>query len=249
MVKQKPEKELYKAESPKWDEELPLQETPEAFHADVFAEEDTFDIETEQMDDSSTEQEQLLELIAIAEQIYGEDTGTVETGISIQRQSKVPELPLSFAEYKRLSYREKAERFNLPVKNYDEVKKAFDAYLNRIGYHYKYFGSYMDEIKALQKAVQDLYFEKAVEDVVGQIKEQGREAGDFAMISATELANYFKGYVESLEDAAILLSGVIDKLKINIGFGEKNRILKKIYSLVCMEHVKKNKMLYFEKGR
>lgn len=253
MVKQKPEKELYKAESLKWDEELPLQETPEAFHADVFAEEDTFDIETEQMDNSSTEQEQLLELISIAEQIYGEekdeDTGAVETGISIQRQLAVPELPLSFAEYERLSYREKAERFNLPVKNYDEVKKAFDAYLNRIGYHYKYFGSYMDEIKALQKAVQDLYFEKAVEDVVGQIKEQGIDAGDFAMISATELANYFKGYVESLEDAVILLSGVIDKLKINIGFVEKNRILKKIYSLVCMEHVKKNEMLYFEKGR
>lgn len=69
------------------------------------------------------------------------------------------------------------------------------------------------------------------------------------MISATELANYFKGYVESLEDAAILLSGVIDKLKINIGFDEKNQVLKEIYSLVCMEHVKKNEMLYFEKGR
>lgn len=253
MVKQEPEKELYKAESPKWDEELLLQETPEVFHADVFAEEDTFDIETEQMDDSSTEQEQLLELISLAEQIYGEgtdkDTGVLKTGISIQRQAAVLELPLSFAEYERLSYREKAERFNLSAKDYGEVKKAFDAYLDRIGYHYKYFGSYMDEIKALQKAVQDLYFEKAVEDLVGQIKEQGIDAGDFAMISATELANYFKGYVESLEDATILLSGVIDKLKINIGFDEKNQVLKEIYSLVCMEHVKKNEMLYFEKGR
>ena len=245
------EEELCKVESPKWGEELPLQETAEVFRDDVFVEEDTFDIETKQMDDSSTEQEQLSELIAMAEQIYGEDkdTGAVETSISIQRQSAVPELPLSFAEYERLSYREKAERFNLLAKDYDEVKKAFDTYLDRIGYHYKYFGSYMDEIKALQKAVQDLYFEKAVEDVARQMKEQGIDAGDFAMISATELANYFKGYVESLEDAAILLSGVIDKLKINIGFDEKNQVLKEIYSLVCMEHVKKNEMLYFEKGR
>lgn len=247
------EKELQKAESRKRYEELPLQETPEVFHTDVFAEEDTFDIETEQMDDSSIDQEQLLELISLAEQIYGEetdkDTGAVETGISIQRQSAVPELPLSFAEYEKLSYREKAERFNLPAKDYDEVKRAFDAYLDRIGYHYEYFGSYMDEIKALRKAVEDLYFEKAVEDVAGQIKEQGIDAGNFSAVSATELANYFKGYVESLEDTVTLLSGVIDKLKINIGFDEKNRILKEIYSLVCMEHVKKNEMLYFEKGR
>ena len=199
------------------------------------------------------EQEQLLELIAMVEQIYGEetdkDTGLMETSINTQRQSVVPELPLSFAEYERLSYREKAERFNLPVKDYDEIKKAFDTYLDRIGYHYKYFGSYMDEIKALQKAVRDLYFEKVVDNVMEQMKEQGIDAGDFAMISATERANYFKGYVESLEDAVILLSGVIDKLKINIGFDEKNRVLKEIYSLVCMEHVKKNEMLYFEKGR
>ena len=147
------EEALYKAGSWGWDEELPLQETPEAFHADVSAEEDTLDIETKQMDDSSTDQEQLLELIAMAEQIYGEemdkDTGLMETSISIQRQSAVPELPLSFAEYERLSYREKAERFNLPAKDYGKVKKAFDAYLDRIGYHYKYFGSYMDEIKAV----------------------------------------------------------------------------------------------------
>lgn len=178
-----------------------------------------------------------------------EDTGAVETGISIQRQSAVPKLPLSFAEYERLSYREKAERFNLSAKDYGEVKKAFDTYLDKIGYHYKYSGSYMDEIKALRKAVEDLYFERVVEDLVGRIKEQGIDAGDFAMISATELVNYFKGYVESLEDVAILLSGVIDRLKINIGFDEKNQVLKEIYSLVCMEHVKKNEMLYFEKGR
>lgn len=258
MVKQKPEEELYKAEStsPKWDEGLPLQETPEAFHADVFAEEDTFDIETEQMEDSSTVQEQLLELIAIAEQIYGEEmdkdttgTGGVDAGIVPQRQSEYSDLPLSFAEYERLSYREKAERFNLPAKECDEVKKAFDTYLDRIGYHYEYYGSYMDEIKALQKAVQDLYFERAVEDVVGQMKEQGINAGDFTRISAEEMVEYFKGYVDSMGDVAVLLSGVIDKLKINIGFDEKNRILKKIYSLVCMEHVKKNEMLHFEKGR
>lgn len=249
------EEELQKTESQQWDEELPLQETPEAFHTDVFAEEDTFDVETEQMDYSLTEQEQeqMSELIAMVEQIYGEETdkntGAVETGISIQRQSAVPELPLSFAEYERLSYREKAERFNLPAKDYDEVKRAFDAYLDKIGYHYEYFGSYMDEIKSLQKAVQDLHFEKAVEGVVRQMKEQGMDAGDFATISATERANYFKGYVESMEDATTLLSKLIDKLGINMGFDEKYRLLNEIYSLVCMEKVKKEEIPYFEKGR
>ncbi len=254
---QKPEEEeLHKAGSWGWDKELHLQEILEVLHADAFAEEDMLDMGTEQTEYSSTEQEQLSELIAMVEHIYGEEkekdtmgTGAVDAGIAPQKQSEYPELPLSFAEYERLSYREKAERFNLPAKDYDEVKKAFDTYLDRIGYHYKYFGSYMDEIKALQKAVQDLYFEKAVEDVVGQMREQGIDAENFTRMSAEEMAECFKGYVESLEDAAILLSGVIDKLKINIGFGEKNRILKKIYSLVCIEHVKKNEMLYFEKGR
>lgn len=141
------------------------------------------------------EQEQLLELIAMVEQIYGEetdkDTGLMETSINTQRQSVVPELPLSFAEYERLSYREKAERFNLPAKDYGKVKKAFDAYLDRIGYHYKYFGSYMDEIKALQKAVQDLYFEKAVEDVARQMKEQGIGAENFSVVSVKQLAGCF----------------------------------------------------------
>lgn len=155
------------------------------------------------------EQEQLLELIAMAEQIYGEDTdkdtGLMEASISTQRQSVVPELPLSFAEYERLSYREKAERFNLPAKDYGKVKKTFDAYLDRIGYHYKYFGSYLDEIKALQKAVQDLYFEKAVEDVVGQMKEQGIGAENFSVVSVKQLAGCFKEYVESMEDATTLL--------------------------------------------
>lgn len=252
MAKQKSEKELHKAESRKWDEELPLQETPEVFHTDVFAEEDTFDIETGQMNNSLTEQEQLLELISLAEQIYGEETDKdidlVETGISIQRQSAVPELPLSFAEYERLSYREKAERFNLPAKDYDEVKRAFDAYLDRIGYHYKYFGSYMDEIKALQKAVPDLYFEMAVEDVVRQIKELGIDAGNFSAVSV-RLVGCFKGYVESKEDVATLLSKLIDKLEINMGFDEKYRLLNEIYSLVCMEKVKKEEIPYFEKGR
>ncbi len=247
------EEALYKAGSWGWDEELPLQETPEAFHADVSAEEDTLDIETKQMDDSSTDQEQLLELIAMAEQIYGEemdkDTGLMETSISIQRQSAVPELPLSFAEYERLSYREKAERFNLPAKDYGKVKKAFDAYLDRIGYHYKYFGSYMDEIKELQKAIQGLYFEKAVEDVVGQIKEQGIGAEDFSVVSVKRLAGCFKEYVESMEDATTLLSGLIDKLGINIGFDKKYRLLNEIYSLVCMEKAKKKGIPYIEKGR
>lgn len=199
------------------------------------------------------EQEQLLELIAMAEQIYGEDTdkdtGLMEASISTQRQSVVPELPLSFAEYERLSYREKAERFNLPAKDYGKVKKTFDAYLDRIGYHYKYFGSYLDEIKALQKAVQDLYFEKAVEDVVGQMKEQGIGAENFSVVSVKQLAGCFKEYVESMEDATTLLSGLIDKLGINIGFDKKYRLLNEIYSLACMEKVKKNEMPYFEKGR
>lgn len=199
------------------------------------------------------EQEQLLELIAMAEQIYGEDTdkdtGLMEASISTQRQSVVPELPLSFAEYERLSYRKKAERFNLPAKDYGKVKKTFDAYLDRIGYHYKYFGSYLDEIKALQKAVQDLYFEKAVEDVVGQMKEQGIGAENFSVVSVKQLAGCFKEYVESMEDATTLLSGLIDKLGINIGFDKKYRLLNEIYSLACMEKVKKNEMPYFEKGR
>lgn len=199
------------------------------------------------------EQEQLLELIAMAEQIYGEDTdkdtGLMEASISTQRQSVVPELPLSFAEYERLSYREKAERFNLPAKDYGKVKKTFDAYLDRIGYHYKYFGSYLDEIKALQKAVQYLYFEKAVEDVVGQMKEQGIGAENFSVVSVKQLAGCFKEYVESMEDATTLLSGLIDKLGINIGFDKKYRLLNEIYSLACMEKVKKNEMPYFEKGR
>lgn len=239
------EKELQKAESRKCDEELPLQETPEVFHTDIFAEEDTFDMETEQMDDSSTEQEQLFELISLVEQIYGEETDKdidlVETGISTQRRSAIQELPLSFAEYERLSYREKAERFNLPAKDYDEVKRAFDAYLDRIGYHYKYFGSYMDEIKALQKAVQDLYFEKAVDNVVEQIKEQGIDAGNLATISATELANYFKGYVESKEDVAALLSGIINKLDVDIGFDEKYWFVSEVYSEICKYKIQKEK--------
>lgn len=216
------------------------QETPEVFRA-AFAEEDTFDIETEQMDDSSTEQEQLLEIIAMTEQIYGEktdkDTGAVETSISIQRQSAVPELSLSFAEYERLSYREKAERFNLPVKNYNEVKKAFDAYLNRIGYHYKYFGSYMDEIKALQKAVQDLYFEKAVEDVVRQMKEQGINAGDFSVVSAKRLAGCFKEYVEGTEDATVLVLNVLEKLGVRMSFEAKITLINGICAAVDKEMV------------
>lgn len=82
-----------------------------------------------------------------------------------------------------------------------------------------------------------------------QMKEQGIDAGDFATISATELANYFKGYVESMEDATTLLSKLIDKLGINMGFDEKYRLLNEIYSLVCMEKVKKEEIPYFEKGR
>lgn len=215
------------------------QETPEVLHADVFAEEDTFDMGTEQMemDYSSTEQEQeqLLELIAMAEQIYGEEmerditgTGAVETDTDKQKQSEYPKLPLSFAEYERLSYREKAERFNLPAKDYDEVKKAFDTYLDRISYHYEYFGSYMDEIKALQKAIQDLYFERAVENVAGQMKEQGIGAENFTRISAEEMVGYFKGYVDSMGDAAVLLLGVIDKFGVDMEFYDKYRFANEI---------------------
>lgn len=256
MVKQKPEIELYKAESPKWDEGLPLQETAEVFRADVFTEEDTFDIETKQMEDSSTEQEQMSELIAMAEQVYGEEkekdttgTGTVDAGIAPQKQSEYSELPLSFAEYERLSYREKAERFNLPAKDYDEIKRVFDAYLDRIGYHYEYFGSYMDEIKALRKALRELHLERAVEDIARQMKEQGVNVGNFVTVSAREMAEYFKEYVESMEDAAVLLSGVIDKFGVDMEFAEKYRLGNEIYSLACSEEVKREGILYSEKRR
>ncbi len=202
------------------------------------------------MDYSSTEQEQeqLLELIAMAEQVYGEEmekditgTGVVETDIDKQKQSEYPKLPLSFAEYERLSYREKAECFNLPAKDYDEVKKAFDDYLDRIGYYYKYFGSYMDEIKALQKAVQDLYFEKAVEDVARQMKEQGIDAGNFSAVSVKRLAGCFKEYVESTEDIVALLSGVINKMGVNIGDDEKYRFVSEVYGEICEYKIQKEK--------
>lgn len=55
--------------------------------------------------------------------------------------------------------------------------------------------------------------------------------------------------MESMEDATTLLSGLIDKIGINIGFDKKYRLLNEIYSLVCMEKVKKNEIPYFEKGR
>lgn len=242
---QKPEQEeaLNKAGSWGWDEELPLQEAPEVLHADVFVEEDTFDMGMNQINHSSMEpeQEQLLKLIAMSEQIYGEetdkDTGLMETSINTQRQSVVPELPLSFAEYERLSYREKAERFHLSAKDYDEVKKAFDTYLDRIGYHYEYLGSYMDEIKALRKAVRDLYFEKAVEDVARQMKEQGIDAGDFSAVSATELTNCFKGYVESKEDATVLVLNVLEKLGVRMSFEAKFTLVNGIYAAVDKEMV------------
>ncbi len=94
-----------------------------------------------------------------------------------------------------------------------------------------------------------MYFEKAVEDVVGQMKEQGIGAENFSVVSVKQLAGCFKEYVESMEDATTLLSGLIDKLGINIGFDKKYRLLNEIYSLACMEKVKKNEMPYFEKGR
>lgn len=43
------------------------------------------------------------------------------------------------------------------TKDYSKTKVTFDAYQDRMGYHYEYFGSYMDEVQALQKAVKDLY--------------------------------------------------------------------------------------------
>lgn len=46
----------------------------------------------------------------------------------------------------------------------------------------------MDEVRALQKAVKDLYFEKAVEDVVGQIREQEINAMNFATVNTRLLA-------------------------------------------------------------
>ena len=249
--KKRQEEELQKTESRQWDEELSLRETTEVSYDNVFAEKDTPHTEVKWTEASYSlkEQEQMLELIAIAEQIYGEEmdkettgTGGVDVGIAPQGQSEYSDLPLSFAEYERLSYREKAERFHLPAKDYDEVKKAFDTYLNRIGYHYKYFGSYMDEIKALQKAVQDLHFEKAVENVAGQMKEQGIGAENFTRMSAEEMAEYFKGYVESMEDVTTLLLGIIKKLGVEMQFDKKYRFISEVYGEICEYKIQKSKM-------
>ena len=74
-----------------------------------------------------------------------------------------------------------------------------------------------------------------------QIKEQGIDAGNLATISATELANYFKGYVESKEDVAALLSGIINKLDVDIGFDEKYWFVSEVYSEICKYKIQKEK--------
>lgn len=198
-------------------------------------------------------QEQMLEVVAMAEQIDGEETDKEMEKPGAEKDmsflSAYQELPLSFTEYERLSYREKAERFHLPVKDYDEVKKAFDAYLDRIGYHYKYFGSYMDEIKALQKAVQDLYFEKAVEDVAGQIREQEINVMNYATANTKILAGCFAEYVESLKDATALVSGVFDRLGVKMDFETKYRVVNEIYDAIGKEKMQKEEISYFGKRR
>lgn len=249
--KRKQEGELQKTESWQWDKELSLRETKEVSYDNVFAEKDTPHTEVKWTEASYSlkEQEQMSGLITMTEQIYAEkvnkDTtsaGAVDAGIAPQKQSEYQELPLSFAEYERLSYREKAERFNLPAKDYDEIKRVFDAYLDRIGYRYKYLGSYMDEIKALRKAVQELYLERAAEDVAGQMKEQGIGAENFARMSAEEMAEYFKGYVESMEDVTTLLLGIIKKLGVDMQFDKKYRFISEVYGEICEYKIQKREM-------
>lgn len=212
-------------------------------------------LEMEKIEQEKKRLEQELEIIEMAEQIYGEEadkevgTSVIVVNETIQNRSVVPELPCSFAQYEKLSYREKVERFNLLTKDYDEIKGAFDAYLNRINYHYKYFGSYMDEVRALQKTVKDLYFEKAVEDVVEQIRGQEINAMNFATVNTRLLAECFAEYVESIEEVTALVSGVLDKLGKKMDFDVKYRLVKEIYNAVCEGKVQRDEILYFGKGR
>ena len=100
----------------------------------------------------------------------------------------------------------------------------------------------MPEIKALQKAVQDLHFEKAVENVAGQMKEQGIGAENFTRMSAEEMAEYFKGYVESMEDVTTLLLGIIKKLGVEMQFDKKYRFISEVYGEICEYKIQKSKM-------
>lgn len=155
------------------------------------------------------------------------------TGGVIQSLPVYPELPLSFAQYERLSYGEK-ERFSLLTKDYDEVKKAFNAYLDRIGYHYKYFGSYIDEIKSLHKAAKELYFEKAAEEIAGKIKEQGIDVGDYTKVDTKQLVEIFTDYAEKLEDITSFVSAIFDRMGIEVDIDAKYPYICKIRDKICL---------------
>lgn len=155
---------------------------------------------------------------------------------NIQSLPLYPELPPSFAQYERLSYREKAERFNLFTKDYDEARKVFDVYLDRIGYHYEYFGSYMDEIKSLHKAAEDLFFERAVGEIAGQMKEQGLDRRSFTTTDISRLATIFKDYAENIEEITALVSRVFEELGVKVDFEKQYQIINEIYNVTCEEN-------------
>ncbi|MCM1493653.1 MAG: relaxase/mobilization nuclease domain-containing protein [Muribaculaceae bacterium] len=155
---------------------------------------------------------------------------------NIQSLPLYPELPPSFAQYERLSYREKAERFNLFTKDYDEARKVFDVYLDRIGYHYEYFGSYMDEIKSLHKAAEDLFFERAVGEIAGQMKEQGLDGRSFTTTDISRLATIIKDYAENIEEITALVSRVFEELGVKVDFEKQYQIINEIYNVTCEEN-------------
>lgn len=239
------------------DNNLQLQENAGiSFVSEVFKE-DIMDRGIGVTENSPEEQEQMSEIIAMEEEIYWEELdmeidvmepeeekpGTEEIGIKetraegvIQPLAVYPELPLSFAQYERLSYQEKAERFALCTKNYDEVKNALDIYLERIGHHYEYFGSYMDEIKSLHEVAKKLYFERAVGEIAGKMKEQGIDGRSFATTDISRLATIFKDYAENIEGITALVSRVFKELEIKVDFEKQYRIINEIYNVTCEEN-------------
>lgn len=124
------------------------------------------------------------------------------------------------------------------TKDYDEVKNALDTYLDRIGYHYEYFGNYMDEVQALQKAAKELYFEKAVNEIVWVIQEQGMDVINFAKGDISQLSVIFKDYAQNLEEIAALESKVFKELKIKTDFEKQYQIINEIYNVACEEKEK-----------
>lgn len=249
--------ELQAERSQQGGNDLQLQENAEISYAAGISEKDIADMEIGPTEYSLEEQEQMSEIMAMAEAIYGEESdteidvmepeeekpGTEEIGIEetraggvIQPLAVYPELLLSFVQYERLSYREKAERFNLLTKDYDEARKAFDVYLDRIGYHYEYFGSYMDEIKSLHEAAKELYFERAVGEISGQMKEHGIDGRSFATADISRLATIFKDYAENIEEITALVSRVFERLGIKTDFEKQYQIINEIYNVTCEEN-------------